>query len=252
MLFLMLVFSVLGFFGFRQIQPANLQTQAGPPPFFSTGVNVGTGFFVDQEGDIATAGHVVEVCRAVRVAGDGFDAEPAKVVAIDRGYDVALLRVQIRAPAVLQIAAGIWGNSEKTIRQALRKSEFGSGSTMGYPGWSVSVVTSPVQLPPSVLVENGKGGILHFYRAVEGKIVSGQSGSPILYEDGKVAGVLAQGNLEPGVGATTSDGLESKIGYFVAGPIVEAFAGQNGIKLAAKPAGNPHASIVHVFCFTGY
>jgi len=210
---------------------------------FSFGLDAGTGFFVSKAGDIVTARHVVQGCRLVRVAGYGFEGQVANLVALDADNDLALLRVAIASPASLMIADGTWGNSKEVIQDSLDRADFGQGKLIGYPGSSVSMVSSNVVLPPLILQEDSK-----YYRVVNGLISDGLSGGPVLYQTGEVAGVLIQSDLDQWHMRTTG-GWESKVGLFVPGPVVEGFL--KAAEIVGEGAGDPTKAIVHIFCFTG-
>ena len=243
-------FTLLGLFVRVQfvVFPANLQTQAGPRPWFSFGGNVGTGFFVSADGDIVTAKHVVQGCQVVRVAGDGFEGQTAKVVALDPDDDLALLHINKRPKAILRIAEGRWGTSAKMIEAVVQKQDFGQGTAIGYPGNSASLVTRKVQMPPKIETPDWK----HFYRVADGLIESGDSGSPVLYQDGEVAGVLVQVDGRQWTGTAADGTMEGNSGLFVPGPVAELFLQENGVEVGGETATSDRsASIVHVFCFTG-
>jgi len=63
----------------------------------------GTGFFVNQEGDIVTARHVVEGCKAVSITKDGQIA-PAMIRNLSTSLDLAALRSAIKPPLAATFA----------------------------------------------------------------------------------------------------------------------------------------------------
>lgn len=55
----------------------------------------GTGFFVTSSGDIITNHHVVDGCKEVTIQG-GVPENKAKVIAVDKKFDLALLRTTVK------------------------------------------------------------------------------------------------------------------------------------------------------------
>jgi len=105
-------------------------------------VSSGSGFIVNSRGDVVTNAHVVEGCSVLSVENAG-KASSAKVIALDSGADLAVLRlldpaqlirstVQVRAPA-------------PTRQQPQRPAE--SRSSEG--GWVAFTGDPPPAEPPS-------------------------------------------------------------------------------------------------------
>ena len=134
---------------------------------------VGAGFVVDTNGLIATSLHVISEGRPVLVqTSDGTKLEVTDIVAWDRHFDLALLRVRGAIPPALPL-----GDSESL-----------------HPGDEVLALGNPMGLKFSVV-----RGVVSARREVEGvdmvqvsiPIEPGNSGGPLLDFKGRVQGVIA-------------------------------------------------------------
>ena len=64
----------------------------------------GTGFFVASDGSLITAAHVVDGCRATRIASQFVHPTKVRLIATDTKRDVALLRADnVTPPATLPV-----------------------------------------------------------------------------------------------------------------------------------------------------
>ncbi len=66
---------------------------------FSTTITSGSGFFLNQAGQILTNRHVARSCRRVSVAGAGFHGIRGELVATSDAFDRDLAIVQIHRQA---------------------------------------------------------------------------------------------------------------------------------------------------------
>lgn len=200
----------------------------------------GSGFFVDPRGFILTNWHVVapqvevkyegraaEVATAVGqiqvVVGSGTAGErtmPAKVVALDRTWDLALLWVQMLAPAVLplaetspELADDVW--------------------VLGYP---FGALLASNKGNPEVSVTAGKVTAIRHNERREKAFLQfdaaagpGSSGGPVMNKAGQVVGVVARGVLYGGrlpVGTNAAVPLE----------LVREFISANQIRVKLDPS----------------
>jgi S1-C subfamily serine protease len=208
-----------------------------------TRANEGTGFFIAATGEVITNKHVVNACDQITITGYGFHGQRATLAAVDAEYDLAILRTGITPPAILPIAADPWGSSEKTVLAALRRDEFGQGTIIGYHGRSTTLETDGVGLPTKIITDDRR----HFYRLATGLFIQGESGSPILYPSGQVAGVLFHAD-QLNWTRQTADGMEGNTGLFLPGPVVRDFALSKGVNLVTAAPPQPERAVVHVFC----
>jgi S1-C subfamily serine protease len=153
--------------------PPGTSTPAGPPEV----VGEGTGFFINSNGDLLTNSHVVEECIGVvpLFADAGVKAKPLSVKVLDSDSDLAVVQTNERPQAYAQL-------SERSAR----------------PGEHVVVVGFPLgggwSKIPSITAGNvmviSPGGDLRLI-GVSAPMNPGNSGGPVLAENGAVLGVAS-------------------------------------------------------------
>lgn len=142
----------------------------------------GTGFFIREDGMLLTNYHVVSQCKNFMVYGT-VPESPAKVIAVDKDYDLALLKSEALPLGVAAL------NSEK---QPLHTGE--RVVVIGYPGQNWKTMELQTR-ETSILSTKGPLGEekwLEFSDAAQ----KGNSGGPLLDNTGNVVGVVvAKGQL---------------------------------------------------------
>lgn len=138
----------------------------------------GSGFVVDQKGDIVTNNHVVSGAQSLTVVfSDGHKAS-AQVVRADPLSDLAVVKVNAKVPAVLSFGSSSAlqpGNPVLAIGSAL--GEFRNTATAGIVSAKGRTITE----------ENGVN--LHDMVQTDAAINQGNSGGPLLNDHGQVVGV---------------------------------------------------------------
>jgi S1-C subfamily serine protease len=76
----------------------------GPRMVFESLTGYGTGFFIDKRGLILTCYYVVDGANSIKILMSTGETRPAGIVDKDCGHDLALLRVNVEAPAVVPMA----------------------------------------------------------------------------------------------------------------------------------------------------
>ena len=134
----------------------------------NTNVNVGTGFFIDEE-HILTCYHVVEECVKVFYAliGEGRRKIEAEIVSVCPSKDIALLRTKEKVNSFLRL-----GDSDNIKQGTMAKA-------IGYPLGSDSVMVS------SGVVSGRYESNLQ----IDVPINPGNSGGPLVNSDNNVIGV---------------------------------------------------------------
>jgi len=134
----------------------------------------GTGFFVTREGHLVTNNHVVEACASIQVKPVDGSPIPAEIVARDTTNDLALLKTRYTADKVAKIRTGI------------RLGE--SVAAFGFPLNSVLASAGNFTLG-NVTALAGIGDDTRFLQ-VSAPIQPGNSGGPLLDENGNLVGVV--------------------------------------------------------------
>jgi serine protease Do len=172
----------------------------------------GTGVILSEEGYIVTNAHVVSNARTVRVrlASDRTQGQSilpaearlldAKVVGVDRGTDLAVLKIPASNLAHLEL-----GDSE-TLRQGQLVLAF--GNPLGLENSvSMGIVSSVArQIKPDDTM---------IYIQTDAPINPGNSGGPLVDADGRVIGIntfiLSQSGGSEGVGFAIPSNIVSKV-----------------------------------------
>jgi S1-C subfamily serine protease len=163
-------------------------------------VPCGTGFFVRDDGLIATAFHVysaaiqvmseargaaVVVRRATRQSGI-FIAAEVELKSTDATHDLALLKLRKLEDSAWAKVGGIKTLSPSSITEAEPATNV---RVIGYFGADIFPVTRRASLVGESMLTPVNGSAVPEFLVSAGSI-PGESGSPILLEDGSVLGVL--------------------------------------------------------------
>jgi len=147
---------------------------------------IGSGFFIDGEGYLLTNYHVIEsevdpsyegYSRLyVRLAGEKYDRIPAKVVGWDRALDLALLKAPVKPAFTFEIGSG------RDFKVGDRI--YAIGSPVGLESTVTSGIVSAVNREILSL-----GDAIQ----VDAPLTPGNSGGPLIDEDGRLAGIVFAG-----------------------------------------------------------
>jgi S1-C subfamily serine protease len=172
--------------------------------------STGTGFFVTRSGHVLTAEHVVEGAQQVQVlVGD--DLLDARVLARDTNDDLALLEVQaITRPLPVRRTSGL-AKGEEVL-------------TLGYP---VPVLQGR-ELKATFGHVNALSGLQGDPRfaQVDVPIQPGNSGGPLLDDEGEVVGVV-MGTLDPSLLGQVAGFVPQNVNYALKSERVERFLSRN-------------------------
>lgn len=136
---------------------------------------LGSGFVIDNQGDIVTANHVIDNATDIHVRFSDGTTEAARLVGADPDTDVAVLRV--KPPKGMVVAH--WGDSAKVEPGdwvVAIGSPFGLGGTV-----TVGVLSARSRNP----ITGRIGGLLQ----TDASINKGNSGGPLFDAEGEVIGV---------------------------------------------------------------
>jgi S1-C subfamily serine protease len=174
------------------------QTRVIPSTFFAPATKqqvgaLGSGFVVDERGDIVTNDHVVQKATGIRVGFSDGVAYPATIVGTDPGSDLAVIRV--KAPAAALHPLAFHGASRIQVGDPVYAigNPFGLDRTM--TAGIVSATGRDIQSPSGLTIPNAI--------QTDAPINHGNSGGPLLDRYGRVIGVNAQiqgGTVDANVG----------------------------------------------------
>ena len=144
----------------------------------------GTGFYVSEQGFVVTNQHVIDGCNEVQIHSSGQMA-PATIVSQDKINDLALLRTKLKSKSVFNLAP-----DNPYLLQDIVAAGFPFGESVS----STIKVTKGVVSSLSGLGDNS-GQI-----QIDAALQPGNSGGPIIDENGNVVGVaVAKLDLEKSI-----------------------------------------------------
>jgi S1-C subfamily serine protease len=159
-----------------QGQPGQQQAQQPQRPPPGTLMSTGTGFYISRQGHVLTNRHVIEGCGTVAIARPNGSRVPLRVVAEDAVNDLAVLQLQGTVSPALTF---------RTVAQPVRAGD--KVVVLGYPVrqllGELNVTEGAVS---AVRGPRGDGTLFQITAPVQG----GNSGGPILDENGLVVGVV--------------------------------------------------------------
>ena len=139
-------------------------------------ISSGSGFFIDEEGTLATAYHVINGAYSLKIeTSDGASYDVKNVVAFDSDRDIALLSVELP-----------YQNSFLKIQESITPGEiaYSFGSSLGFLDGSFASGVIASDLRETVIDETTDESFKEIqYTAA---VSSGNSGGPILNSNGEV------------------------------------------------------------------
>jgi S1-C subfamily serine protease len=214
--------------------PANASQQEPPPAPALTQepapaskpehvASSGTGFFVTADGAVLTNAHVIEDCSAIHVTSDQRATAVAKVVARDARNDLALLQT------------GLAARKTAAFRTSIRLGE--AIEAFGYPLIEVLSKSGNFTLGNvSALVGLGEDSR---YLQISAPVQPGNSGGPLLDQNGNLVGVVsAKLNALKLMVATNGD-IAQNVNFAIKSSIAVSFLEANGVGYATGVAVQP-------------
>jgi hypothetical protein len=172
----------------------------------------GTGFFVNVGGMVLTNAHVVAGCSEIKVRTSGVPENPATVVARDNRNDLAILKV------------GVKPNAIAVFRTGLKLGE--PIAAFGYPLSSLLSSSGNFTLGNVTSL----AGVADDTRMVQisSPVQAGNSGGPVLDQNGNVVGVVTSKLNVFKTAALTGD-IPQNVNFAVKAAIIANFLDSNGI-----------------------
>jgi S1-C subfamily serine protease len=183
----------------------------------------GTGFFVTMDGTVVTNAHVVEDCSAIRVTSDQGATGVAKVVARDDRNDLALL------------GTGLAAKKAAAFRTSIRLGE--GVEAFGYPLTEVLAKAGNFTLGNvSALVGLGEDSR---YLQISAPVQPGNSGGPLLDQNGNLVGVVSAKLNALKLMLVTQGDIAQNVNFAIKASIVVSFLEANGVSTATGAAAQP-------------
>jgi S1-C subfamily serine protease len=152
---------------------------AAPPGDSSSKGGTGTGFFITRQGALLTNAHVVDKCKELTVASAGGTASSARVVAIDKANDLAVLQSNDQPVATASLRGARPVRLGETV------------TTYGFP-LTGDLSSDGVLTSGSVSASSGMGDDTRYFQ-ISVPIQPGNSGGALLDSTGAVIGVTSSG-----------------------------------------------------------
>ena len=143
----------------------------------------GAGFVIDNDGHIVTNAHVVEDARALAVVfHDGYEA-PAKLIGMDTGVDLAVIKVDATRHLLKPVT---FGDSDALVvgQRVL---------AIGNPYGLEATLTTGIISGLNRRLENSDGTTMEGAIQTDAMLAPGNSGGPLLNQAGEVIGVNTAG-----------------------------------------------------------
>lgn len=191
-------------------------TTAPKPKFYS-----GSGFVVDDSGDVLTNNHVVNHCKSIIVKALGFPPIAARVDAIDPKNDLAILRAASAATVGEPVHFRIQSQPGKL------------GEAIGVIGYPLAGILSSE--PKATFGQiNSVAGINNDYTLLQisAPVQPGNSGGPVLDASGLVIGVVVS-QASPAM-ATAAGNMPQNVNFAIRGEVAQIFLAAHGIKFSTS------------------
>jgi S1-C subfamily serine protease len=197
----------------------------------------GSGFVIDEDGHIVTNEHVVSGASSITVRFSDGSTRDAELVGTDRSTDLALIKVDADASFLEPLALG---DSDEV---AVGDGVLAMGSPFGLEGTITSGIVSAlhrqIRAPNSFTIT----GTIQTDAAVN----HGNSGGPLLDQQGRVIGVNAQIESESGGSDGVGFAIPSNTVRSVARQIIDTGEAEHaylGVRLVELPEGVVLAEVV--------
>ena len=168
----------------------------------------GSGFIIDKQGLILTNNHVIDNAQRVEVTLNDQHKYKADVIAVDKGHDLALLRINAPnlTPATLSDSTGL------TVGQKV----YAIGNPFGLSGTMTRGIISSIRS-----INGAEGAPIDNAIQTDAAINPGNSGGPLLNSRGEVIGITT---MIASNGADQNSGVGFAIPINTAKAVIDDFA----------------------------
>lgn len=233
--------------------PHSFRVLAGPSPWFSVGLSMGTGVFINGQGDVLTNDHVIAGCRRVTIAGYGFRARPARLIAklANSFQDLAVLHIDQTPTAWLAFEE----QPEPQPNTDLTLKIPDPISVLGFPANMEGIVPRQMSVKSITLAHpTGDFSPRHLLLNIVATIQPGNSGSPVVDGRGHIVGLVAIGTFPDR--RSHEKGLTGESGEAIYGRYISDWLHGIGVPVAVvvpeqaiQATGTLPSAVVRVFCF---
>lgn len=210
-------------------------------------VTTGTGFFVNYD-KVITNEHVVKDCTSIRIKG-AVKSSYARLKAVDKNHDLALLETDLRSSDVVRIRAN----------NTLAKGD--PVTVIGYP-LKQDEEPKMVLFPGKVINVNFEFNDIQSIEFTEG-VKKGNSGGPLLDKAGNVVGVVVGSvnyflkhgdvmpdfNRKPERSTSVAIGLPVLVKFLKTNHVLPYMQSTYDVFQQEKPQEKAQPYLVHVQCF---
>ena len=193
-----------------------------PAASAATRTTVGAGIVVSAEGMVVTNHHVVQGCASISVLDPEKQRTAATLVGVDIANDLALLKADRSFPAVASFRSGAPLQAGESV------------TVVGYPLAGILGFEPNVAFGYVSAIGGLRGDASRFQ--ISAPIHKGNSGGPILGQDGQVIGIVTSKLDALAVQKRTGD-LPQNISFGVRGEIAQTFLRTHAARFATGAGG---------------
>lgn len=205
----------------RLLQLACALAKGGDPSAAAKGI-IGAGIVVSSEGMVVTNHHVVRGCASISVLDPQKRRASATLVGADAANDLALLKADRTFPAAASFRSGVPMQAGEAV------------TVVGYPLAGILGFEPNVAFGYVSAVGGLRGDASRFQ--ISAPIHKGNSGGPILGQDGQVIGIVTSKLDALAVQKSTGE-LPQNISFGVRGELVQMFLASHAVRVSSGAGG---------------
>jgi S1-C subfamily serine protease len=180
------------------------------------GVDIGTGFILDEEGHIVTSYHVVQTESDIKVKFSSGEIAPASLLGKDEESDLAVLKLEATVGELVPLNLGISDHVKTGQSVAAIGNPFGLEGTM-----TTGIISGANQDLRYFKEMLGSGGdFLGEIIVFDAPINPGNSGGPLINTSGEVIGIIR--NVITATGKNQPAGVAFAMPIDIAKPIINS------------------------------
>ena len=172
----------------------------------------GSGFILNKEGLILTNNHVIEGGQTIEVKTSDKHTYKAAVVTVDKGHDLALIKIE--APNLVPATL-----AESSTGLVVGQSVYAIGNPFGLSGTMTRGIISAIRS-----IRGSENNLIEDAIQTDASVNPGNSGGPLLNSRGEVIGVTTMIATNPNQGAEQSAGIGFAIPINTAKAVLDDFA----------------------------